>query len=41
VIDESMDFYGIKSGQAALELVALARWRAALSEEESLDLALR
>jgi len=32
VLDESLDFYGIKSGQTALELVAQARCRAALSE---------
>ena len=41
VIDESLDFYGIKSGQTALALVAQARRRAALSEEDALDLALQ
>jgi hypothetical protein len=39
VIDESLDFYGIKSGHSAAELVAQARKRAALSEEEALALA--
>lgn len=39
VIDESLDFYGIKSGQSAGELVAKARRQAALSEEEALALA--
>ncbi len=38
VIDESLDFYGIKSGQSAADLVARARRRAALSEEEALAL---
>lgn len=41
VIDESLDFYGIKSQQTALELVAQARRRAALSEEDALALALQ
>ena len=41
VIDESLDFYGIKSQQTALELVAQARHRAALSEEDALALALQ
>jgi hypothetical protein len=40
VIDESLDFYGIKSGQTGAELVARARRRAALSEDEALGLAL-
>lgn len=41
LIDESLDFYGIKSQQTALELVAQARRRAALSEEDALALALQ
>ena len=40
VIDESLEFYGIKSGQTATELVAKARQRSALSENEALALAL-
>jgi len=41
VIDESLEFYGIKSGQTAFELVAQARSRAALSEEDALELVLQ
>ena len=41
VIDESLDFYGIKSGQTTLDLVAQARRRAALSEGDALELALQ
>jgi hypothetical protein len=39
VIDESLEFYGIKSGQTAGELVAKARQRSALSENDALALA--
>ena len=39
VIDESLEFYGIKSGQTANELVAKARQRSALSENDALALA--
>lgn len=39
VIDESLEFYGIKSGQTAVELVAKARQRSALGENEALALA--
>jgi len=39
VIDESLEFYGIKSGQTAEELVAKARQRSALGENEALALA--
>ena len=38
VIDESLEFYGIKSGQTANELVAKARQRSALSENDALAL---
>jgi hypothetical protein len=38
VIDESLEFYGIKTSQTALEWVAQARRRAAVSEEASLEL---
>lgn len=41
VIDESLDFYGIKTGHSATELVAQARRRAALSEEDALELAMQ
>ncbi len=39
LIDESLDFYGIKSREEALDLVRRARARSALSEEQSLTLA--
>jgi predicted DNA-binding ribbon-helix-helix protein len=40
LIDESLDFYGIKSREQALDLVRKARSRCALSEEQALDVAL-
>jgi predicted CopG family antitoxin len=40
VIDESLEFYGIKSGQTASEIVARARRRSALSENDALALAI-
>lgn len=39
LIDESLDFYGIKSREQALALVRQARTRSALSDEQSLTLA--
>lgn len=36
LIEESLDFYGIKSRDSARELVRRARNRAALSDEEAL-----
>ncbi|MBN8442223.1 MAG: hypothetical protein J0M28_11080 [Thauera sp.] len=36
LIEESLDFYGIKSRDSARELVRRARDRAALSDEEAL-----
>ncbi len=39
LIDESLDFYGIKSNEQALDLVRRARARNALSEEQALALA--
>jgi hypothetical protein len=39
LIDESLDFYGIKSGEDAIDLVRRARARASLSEEKALALA--
>ncbi len=39
LIDESLDFYGIKSNEQALDLVRRARARNALSEEQALRLA--
>jgi hypothetical protein len=41
IIEESLDYYGIKSAQQATELVALARRRANLPESEAIDLATR
>ena len=39
LIDESLDFYGIKSREQALELVRRARAHSRLSEEQALTLA--
>lgn len=39
LIDESLDFYGIKSREQALDLVRRARGCSALSEEQALGLA--
>jgi predicted transcriptional regulator len=39
LIEESLDFYGIKTHRGAEELVAKARARAGLSQEEAIDLA--
>lgn len=39
LIDESLDFYGIKSREQALELVRRARSRSLLSEDQALTLA--
>lgn len=39
LIDESLDFYGIKSHEQALDLVRLARVRSGLSDEQALTLA--
>ena len=39
LIDESLDFYGIKSNEQALDLVRRARARNVLSEEQALALA--
>jgi len=39
LIEESLEFYGIKSARSAEKLVAKARARAALSEAESLRIA--
>ena len=39
LIDESLDFYGIKSREQALDLVRRARTRSALSGEQALTLA--
>nr|MDP2191249.1 CopG family transcriptional regulator [Rhodoferax sp.] len=39
LIDESLDFYGIKSREQALALVRQARTRSALSDEQALTLA--
>lgn len=39
LIDESLDFYGIKSRESARDLVRRARDRAALTEDEALTVA--
>lgn len=39
LIDESLDFYGIKSRDEALELVRRVRAQSALAEEDALALA--
>lgn len=39
VIDESLEFYGIKTVQTAANLVAQARQRSRLSEADALQLA--
>jgi len=39
LIEESLDFYGIKTRQGTEELVARARERAGLSREQAIDLA--
>ena len=39
LIDESLDFYGIKSREQALDLVRRVRARSTLSEEQALILA--
>jgi predicted DNA-binding ribbon-helix-helix protein len=39
LIDESLDFYGIKSREQALDLVRRARARSVLSEEQAFTLA--
>jgi len=39
LIDESLDFYGIKSREQAQDLVRRARARSTLNEDEALDLA--
>ena len=39
LIDESLDFYGVKSREQSLDLVRRARARSVLSEEQALTLA--
>lgn len=39
LIDESLDFYGIKSREQALDLVRQARTRSTLSDAQALTLA--
>ena len=41
LIEESLDFFGIKSLRSAEELVARARARAALGEDEAIRLAVK
>jgi hypothetical protein len=40
LIDDSLEFYGIKSAQTVASLVSAARQRAALGEDEALALAI-
>lgn len=40
LIDESLDFYGIKSREQAQNLVIRARTRSGLSDEQAMSLAL-
>jgi hypothetical protein len=40
LVEDSLDFYGIKARDAVTDLVARARARAALSEAQALELAL-
>ncbi len=39
LIDESLDFYGIKSREQAMDLVRQARTRTVLNQEQALTLA--
>jgi hypothetical protein len=39
LIEESLEFYGIKSAESAAALVAAARGRAGVREDEALELA--
>lgn len=39
LIEESLDFYGIKSSESAAALVGAARQRAGMREDEALELA--
>lgn len=41
LIEESLEFYGIKTGKTAAHLLAQARKRSGLSEDEAMDLAVR
>lgn len=41
LIDESLEFYGIKSREDALELVRRARTRSQLGDEQAMTTALR
>lgn len=40
LVDESLDFYGVKSRQEAMELVRRARLSSEIDEEQALALAL-
>lgn len=40
LVDESLDFYGVKSRQEAMELVRRARLSSEINEEQALALAL-
>ena len=40
LVDESLDFYGVKSREEAVELVRRARASSGLDEKQAIDLAL-
>jgi len=40
LVEESLDLYGIKTSERAAELVASARERAGMTEQEAVDLAI-
>lgn len=41
IVEESLEFFGIKTGDEAAALVALARERAHMTEVDAVELALR
>jgi len=41
IIENSLDFYGIKSRKSASDYVAMARINSSLSEEDAMTMALR
>lgn len=41
IVEESLEFYGIKTGDEAAALVALARERARMTESDAVELSVR
>lgn len=41
IVEESLDFYGVKTSEQAAEIVRRAREHSAMDEEEAVDLAVR